>query len=187
MVDSKKEPLISASESLTLNLITVKVNNDQVNDEMHDIKETERKTNGDLLSKKKKLEVCGDVFDELGCFPGEPHLGVDKSIRPVQHVPWKIPFVMKEKVKKKIDELIEQKIVAKVNEPNDWISSMVVVKKLKTSKLCICIDPCDFNQALQRPCYPQPTTEDILLHLSKAKAFSVFDARDRFWQVKLDE
>ena len=53
MVDIKKEPLISASKSLTLNLITLLVNNDQVNDEMHDIKETKRKTNGDLLSKKK--------------------------------------------------------------------------------------------------------------------------------------
>ena len=104
MVDIKKEPLISASKSLTLNLITLLVNNDQVNDEMHDIKETKRKTNGDLLSKKKILEVCEDVFDELGCFPGEPHLGVDKSIRPVQHVPWKIPFVMKEKVMKKIEK-----------------------------------------------------------------------------------
>ena len=56
MVDSKKEPLISASKSLTLNLIIVKVNNDQVNDEMYDIKETERKTNGDLLPKKKNIE-----------------------------------------------------------------------------------------------------------------------------------
>ena len=33
---------------------------------------------------------------------------------------------------KKNDKLNEQKIVAKVNEPTDWISSMVVVKKLHT-------------------------------------------------------
>ena len=37
------------------------------------------------------------------------------------------------------------------------------------------------------PHYPQPTTEDILLQLSKAKVFSVLDAKDGFWQVKLDE
>ena len=30
---------------------------------------TKRKTNGDLLSKKKILEEYGD-FDTLGCFPG---------------------------------------------------------------------------------------------------------------------
>ena len=50
---------------------------------------------------------------------------------------------------------------------------MVVVKKPQGSKLRICIDPRDLNQALQRSCYPQPTIEDILLQLLKAKVFSV--------------
>ena len=43
-------------------------------------------------------------------------------------MPWKILVAMKEKTDKSID----QKIVAKVNEPTDWISSMVVVKKSHT-------------------------------------------------------
>ena len=55
---------------------------------------------------------------------------------------------------KKIDELIEQKIVEKVNEPTDWISSMAAVKKPQSNKLRICIDPRDLNQAFQRPRYP---------------------------------
>ena len=76
---------------------------------------------------------------------------------------WKIPVAIKDEIMKKIDKLIEQKIVAKVNEPTD------------------------LNQALQRPCYPQPTIEDILPQLSKAKVFPVLDAKDGFWQVKLDE
>ena len=41
---------------------------------------TKIKTNGDLLSKKKILEEYGDVFDTLGCLPGELYLEVDKSI-----------------------------------------------------------------------------------------------------------
>ena len=94
---------------------------------------------------------------------------------------------MKEEIMKKVDELIEQKIVAKVNEPIDWISSMVVVKKPQSNKVRICIDPGDLNQALQRPRYPQPTIEDILPQLSKAKVFSVLDAKEGFWQARLDE
>ena len=86
---------------------------------------------------------------------------------------------------KKIDKLIEPKIVAKVNEPTDWISSMVVIKKPQSNKLCICIDLHDLNQALQRSLYPQPTMKYILPQLSKPKVFSVLDAKDRFWQVKL--
>ena len=40
VVDTKKDPLISASASLAQNLVTPNVNNDQVNDEIHDIKIT---------------------------------------------------------------------------------------------------------------------------------------------------
>jgi len=36
------------------------------------------------------------------------------------------------------------------------------------------------------PC-PTPTIDDILPQLSKAKVFSVLDAKDGFWQGKLDE
>ena len=34
---------------------------------------------------------------------------------------------------KKTDKLIEQKIVAKINESTDWISSMVVIKKSQSN------------------------------------------------------
>ena len=92
------------------------MNNDQVNGEIHDnIKVIKIKTNRDQLSKKKTLEEYGDVFNTLGCFPGELRLQVDDSVRQVQHVSRKIPVAMKEKIMKKIDELIEQKIVANIN------------------------------------------------------------------------
>ena len=44
VVDTKKDPLLSAAASLALNLVMLNVNNDQVNDEIHDIKITKRKT-----------------------------------------------------------------------------------------------------------------------------------------------
>ena len=73
VVDTKKDPLISASGSLALNLVALNVGNDQVNDEIHDIKITKRNTNEDLLSKRK-------ISEEYGCLHGELHLEVDKSI-----------------------------------------------------------------------------------------------------------
>ena len=88
------------------------MNNDQVNGEIHDnIKIIKIKTNRDLLAKKKILEEYADVFDTLGCLPGELHLQVDESVRQVQHVSRKIPVAIKEKIMKKI----EQKIVANIN------------------------------------------------------------------------
>ena len=133
-VDTKNDPLKSASASLALNLVTLNVSNEQVNDDIHCIKIPKRKTNGDLLSKKKILEEYGDVFDTLGCLPGMLHLEVDKSTQPV-HVSWKIPVAMKEKIMNKIDKLIEQKLVAKVNEPIDWISSSCCQETTKQETL----------------------------------------------------
>ena len=83
VVDTKKDTLISASASLALNLATLNVNDDHVNDEIHGIQITKRKTNSDLLSKKKTLEKYGDISDLLGCLPGDLYLEVDKSVRPV--------------------------------------------------------------------------------------------------------
>ena len=56
VVDTKKDPLISASASVALNLVTLNVNNEQVNDEIHGIKITRSKTNEDIVSKKKIFE-----------------------------------------------------------------------------------------------------------------------------------
>ena len=140
VVDTKNDPLISALVGLPLNLVTLNVNNDQINDEIPDIKITKRKTNWDLLSKKKILEEYGHVFDIFGCLAGKLHLEVDKGTRPVQHVPQKIPVAMKAEIMKKTDEFIDQKIVAKANELTDWISSVAVVNKSQSNKLRICID-----------------------------------------------
>lgn len=118
------------------------------------MKITKRKTNTNLLSKKKILEQYGDFFDTLGCLPGDLHLEVHKSIRPVQHLSRKIPVAIKEEAIKKIDELTEQKIVGKVNEPTSWIDSMFAVKKPQQNKLCISIGPRDLNQAFQKSRYP---------------------------------
>jgi len=75
-------------------------------------------------------------------------------------------------------------IITKVKEPTDWVSSLIVVTK-PNGDLRICIDPTHLNKAIKRSHYPLPTIEDILPKLSKAKVFSLLDAKDGFWQVKL--
>jgi len=53
---------------------------------------------------------------------------------------------------------------------------MVIVKK--PNKLRICLDPKDLKKAIKRSHYPIPTIDNILPQLSKAKVFSVLDAKD---------
>ena len=125
-----------------------------------------------------------DVFEGLGCLPGELHLQIDSTVQPVQHAPRKVPIALREPLKKKIDAMVKNGVLCKVEEPTDWISSMVVVKK--PDKLRICIDPKDLNLALKRNHYPMPTIDDVLPDLANAKVFSVLDASDGFHQIKLD-
>ena len=106
-VDTKKDPLISASASVALNLVTLNVNNDQVNDQIHDIK-IKRKTNWDLLSKKNIGRIWRFCW-YISCLPGELRLEVDKSVQPVQHMH---PVAMKEEIMKKIN-ILSRKLLQK--------------------------------------------------------------------------
>ena len=48
------------------------------------------------------------------------------------------------------------RVIAPVNSPTAWISSMVTVPKTN-GKLRVCLDPRDLNRAVQRAHYPLPT------------------------------
>ena len=71
-----------------------------------------------------------------------------------------------------------------MSEPTDWVSSMVTV--YKNGKVRICIDPKDLNRALHREHCPIPTVEKAVALFSKAKVFSVLDAKSGFLQIKLN-
>lgn len=115
----------------------------------------------------------------------EYDIKLKENVQPVVHPPRKIPLVLKEKVKRTLDKMSQQGIICPVEEGTDWVSSLVVVSK--PDKLRICIDPKDLNRAIMRPHYPIPTVEEMIPDLAGAKVFSVFDAKDGFWQIKLSE
>ena len=57
----------------------------------------------------------------------------------------------------------------------------------KPGKLRVCIDPRDLNRAIKRPKYQIPTVDQVLPKSAKAKVFTVLDAKDGFYQVKLNK
>ena len=59
----------------------------------------------------------------------------------------------------------KMEIIKRVNEPTDWVNSMVVVEK-PNGNLRICLDPKHLNKAIKRPHYAIPTTEEILTKIS---------------------
>ena len=178
IVKDKCKPLLSAETCEKLQLIKF---NTGITDSVHQVNDSSVQ---DSLSKEELMNKCHDVFSGLGHI-GDAKIVIDKSVTPVQHSPRRVPVALQKDVKKKIKELEEKGIIAKAVEPSEWISSMVVVAK--PSKIRICLDPKDLNQAVQRPKFQMPTLEELLPELSKARIFSSFDAKDGFYQVSLDE
>ena len=116
------------------------------------------------FSREKNLHKYQDVFEGLGCLKGEYHIQIQ--------------------LKLKIATMVKYCILAKAIEPIDWISSLLVVQK--QNKLMICIDPKDLNRAIKCPNYQMPTIEEVLPCPRKAKVYSVLDAKDEFYYVKLN-
>ena len=138
------------------------------------------------ISKEFLIKKYPNVFGEgVGLLEGEYHIQLKEDAVPVQHAPCRVPVALRDRLRNTLDEMVQQDIVAPVTQPTPWISCVVVVPK-KNGMLRICLDPKDLNKAIEREHYPLPTIEDIAPRLYGAKLFSILDARNCFWQVKLD-
>jgi len=164
-------PLIGKNASEQMNLITVNYKNF----------ESVLTVQDDLLN--THVEVFKDT---LGKLPGEVTISVDETVRPVCLPARRIPVEIKPRVRAELDKMVDQGIIAPVDEPTDWVSQMVVVSK-KSGQLRICIDPRPLNTAIRRERYQLPILEDVLPELNKAKVFSTVDLRNGYWHLLLDD
>lgn len=138
-------------------------------------------------SKDPLLEEYADVFEGLGKLDGKYGIVTDKSMKPVVHPPRRLPVAMTEHVQRKLEEMTADDVIAKVDQPTDWVSSMLVVSKPPSEasgEMKILIMK---NVAIKQEHFPMPTVEEIAIRLNGAKLFSVFDASNGFQQVELDE
>ena len=171
VLQTTQKPIISCNLAMVMGLIQVSDKN---------VKSVHKVTNSHDL-----FDEFYDVFEGLGCLPGEYNIDVDPEVTPVKSAIRRVPVPILDAFKKKIEDLEQRGIIEKVSRPTDWISSYVTVKK--PNKLRICIDPKPLNTAIKRPHYSSPTIEEILPKLTKARIFTVLDAKDGFHQVKLSE
>ena len=120
-------PVLGASASQQMGLITVNRAN------IRQVTATNREP--DILVKYK------DVFNnDVGHFPGEAHLEVDATVKPVITPARKIPFALRPRLKDELDQLTEKGVIAPVNEPTELVSTLALATK-KSGELRICIDP----------------------------------------------
>ena len=78
------------------------------------------------LSKDAVVKEYSDVFKGLGKIAGIYHIEVDPNVKPVQNSPRRVPIPLKGKLKKKLDAMEKDGVMARVDRPMPWISNMVV-------------------------------------------------------------
>ena len=170
IVDHKVQPVLGLQTCLDLKLIKrmYTVNSDIDTDDPN-----------------KLLKDYKDVFEGLGCLPGEYNIQLNVDAKPVVHPPRKIPFAQRKKVKKELDRMVRDGVIQAVKEPTDWVNSIVVAEKANKVDVRICLDPRDLNKYIKREHYPMKTVEEVAATVQGAEVFSVLDASSGFWQIRL--
>ncbi|CAI6377683.1 unnamed protein product [Macrosiphum euphorbiae] len=125
------------------------------------------------------------IFKGMGTFPGEHTIKINPnsqgSIKPAR----RLPQTLYKDVQVELNKLLKHKIISKVEEPKEWASNFVIIRK-PDKKLRLCIDPSELNKSLKRDNYLIPTFEEIRSKLINKKIFTVLDIKKGFWHVKLD-
>ena len=153
----------------------------------------------DLPFTQEKVETTyADVFQGLGKFPGEPYkLRLKPDAVPAKHRPRKVPVHLQDAFHEEVERLVKIDVLEKVTEPTEWVNSFVIVEKVIDSSnahspnhvikksICLCIDPKDLNEALEREPYYSRTIDELISMFAGAKVFTIVDMDKGYWQVVL--
>ena len=125
-------------------------------------------------------------FNRIGDMSGEYDIKTDPFVPPVQHDRCKVPIECKAEIKKTLDKMVQQGIIAKQTEQIPWVSLLTYPKK-PNGKLKICLDPKDLNKAIIHKNHKAPTLEEIAHVLTGATKFSKVDGNKAFFGLHLTE
>ena len=115
----------------------------------------------DLIRRMMKINRCvpdylqkyTNCFGKVGCLREKHQIVVDRDVSRVINPQTK-----------ELDRMVKMEIITPINEPTNWISSLVIVEK-PNGHFPICLDPRQFNQAIKRPHFAMPTAEEILVQM----------------------
>ena len=105
---------------------------------------------------------------------------LEPVIQPIR----RIPYHLREKLDRKLNELVDLDIIEPVDGPSQWISPVVLIPK-KNGDIRICVDMRRANQAFTRERYPIPTVDEVIQDLNQSKVFSKLDIRLAYHQIEI--
>ena len=127
-----------------------------------------------------------DVFSGLGCYPGKYHIELNPEAQSVIDPPRRVPQTLYEPLREKLKKLEAQGVIIAVEEPTDWVNSLVITEK-RDGSIRLCLDPKRTNKNIRREHFQIPTFTEISTQLGGARLFTILDKKDSYWQVEFDE
>ena len=189
IVDVNAQTVLGLSDCLKLKIMTINC----VNAEGADICEVSTDTipiyDVNKSTDTAKIELINkfpNIFNGIGLLDGTYTIKLNDSAEPVINPPRRVPDSLKEPLRKELQRLETDDIIKRVNEPTDWVHSLVYVTK-PNGDLRICLDPRELNKYVKREHHYTQTIDDILPKLHGAKYFSKLDMRSGYWNIKLDD
>ena len=116
------------------------------------------------MTKDAILREHNDVFTGLG-YIGNYKTELTEGAVPKKDAPRTVPVALRDDLKKKLYEMEQKGHIAKVDEPTDWVSSAVYVKK-RNGQLRVCLDPRELNKHVKIPKLCLPTIDDVTSRLT---------------------
>jgi hypothetical protein len=120
VLDGKGQALLSRDTALKLGVLKL----------INSVTDSERICTTAVTEPKDIFDKYPDAFCGVGKLKSfQLEIPIDPDVEPVVQPLRGIPFNMRDKVEKKLNELLDLDIIEPVNEPSPWVSPVVVVPK----------------------------------------------------------
>lgn len=176
VIKEKAQPILGLDGCIKLDLIK-KVDN---------IKTELVVNNNKYCNRDVFIQNNPDVFKGLGLFPDSYKIKIDSNVEGIIRPPRRLPQTLSVKLEKELEQLVRNKIIARVKEPEKWSSNIILIEKPDKS-LRLCLNPMDLNKAIKRDFHLIPTFEEMRAKLLNKKYYTVLDIKQGFYHIKLDE
>ena len=129
----------------------------------------------------QKYKSCFESLGKLKDF--QLNIPIDQHVKPVVQMR-RVPFSLRDKLDKKLYEIVDLGVIEKAEGPTPWISPVFVVPK-PNDDLHLCVDMRQANSAIVRERHPIPTVDEILHDPNGSTVFAKLDIKWAFHQVEL--
>ncbi|XP_065224410.1 uncharacterized protein K02A2.6-like [Planococcus citri] len=137
--------------------------------------------------KDTRIRAIPNLMKPLGKLKNfQLHIPIDESVPPVIQPFRRIPYALRAKVEKQINELLEADVIERVEGPSRWVSPIVPVADGEDD-IRLCVDMRRANEAVLDEKFPLPVMDDLAPLLAEATVFSKVDLIRAYHQAELDE